>query len=100
MGSATVPVAVFGVAPLLLKIARPFMAGMRVPSIFQSPVRDGRQFLSSLTGLEAFPNHEPSLERLGYCQREGKLRAANPSVKTPGYCQNPGGDEGGKCVAP
>jgi hypothetical protein len=37
-------------------------------SYFPSPVRDGRPFLSSLTGLVAIPNREPSHEWLGYFQ--------------------------------
>jgi len=37
LGSAPVPVAVFGVAPLPLKIAQPFMAGTRCPQSSQVP---------------------------------------------------------------
>ncbi len=44
------------------------MAGNKAIKI-PSPVRDGRIFLSSLTGLETFPNREPSHKWLGYFQR-------------------------------
>jgi hypothetical protein len=39
------------------------------PTEFPSPVRDGRQILSSLTGLGTLPNREPSHEWLGYFQK-------------------------------
>src|ERR1035441_8083185 len=35
---------------------------------FTGPVRDGRHFLPSLTGLGTVPNREPSHKWLGYCQ--------------------------------
>jgi hypothetical protein len=53
------------------KIAQPFMAGKMCKQILPSPVRDGRTFLSSLTGLVVFPNREPSHEWLGYFQELG-----------------------------
>jgi len=62
----------------LLKIAQPFMAGLNVINIKSSPVRDGRTILSSLTGLETFPNREPSHEWLGYFQRQGRSRTTKP----------------------
>ena len=37
----------------------------------KSPVRDGRIFLSSLTGLCGLANREPSHEWLGYFQKAG-----------------------------
>jgi hypothetical protein len=46
-------------------IAQPFMAGNNAIR-FSKSVRDGRTILSSLTGLETFPNREPSDESLGY----------------------------------
>jgi len=57
-----------------LKIAQPFMAGSNVINIKSSPVKDGRESLSSLTGLGTFPNREPSHKWLGYFQ--GKRRDA------------------------
>ena len=43
-----------------------------------SPVRDGRNFLSSLTGLGTFPNREPSHKWLGYFQRQARSRTTKP----------------------
>jgi hypothetical protein len=62
--------------PASLKIAQPFMAGLNVINIKSSPVRDGRTFLSSLTGLETSPNREPSHKWLGYCQRWERCAAS------------------------
>jgi hypothetical protein len=57
LGSAPVPVAIFGVAPLHLKIAQPFMAGTRcppsskVPPGTKGPCGRPPYFLPSLAGL-------------------------------------------------
>jgi hypothetical protein len=53
-GSAPVPVAVFGVAPLPLKIAQPFMAGTRCPQSSKVPFRDER-CLRTATIFSAVP---------------------------------------------
>ena len=79
-GSAPVPVAVFGLAPLPLKIAQPLMAGFTVRQRPQS--RQGRKvfadghhcarppfFLPSLAGLFHLVDAIPSHEWLGYCHR-------------------------------
>jgi hypothetical protein len=50
----------------------------KAQSIFPSPVRDGRQFLSSLTGLVEFPTREPSHKWLGYFQRQANARTTKP----------------------
>jgi hypothetical protein len=39
------------------------------PTEFPSPVRDGREILSSLTGLGTLSNREPSHKWLGYFQK-------------------------------
>ena len=64
-------------------IAQPFMAGNIATQFSES--RQGRQALvavrkdlSSLTGLETFPNREPSHKWLGYCQRRGRSRTTKP----------------------
>jgi len=54
-GSAPVPVAVFGVVPLPLKIAQPFMAGTRHPQFSQVPSRDER-CLRTATIFSAVPD--------------------------------------------
>jgi len=46
-----------------------------------SPVRDGRQFLSSLTGLTTISNREPSHKWLGYFQRR-VAKSPYPNLST------------------
>jgi hypothetical protein len=78
-----------------MTIAQPFMAGYRVNQMNKS--REGRQknvvavrkHLSSLTGLETFPNREPSHEWLGYFQ--GKRRDGENGYRdgrAPRQCPN------------
>jgi hypothetical protein len=59
------------------------MAGNKAIQISKS--REGRQtmvalrkHLSSLTGLETFPNREPSHKWLGYFQRQTNARTTKP----------------------
>jgi hypothetical protein len=66
-----------------VKIAQPFMAGNIATQFSES--RQGRQtmvavrkHLSSLTGLETFPNHEPSHKWLGYFQRQANAQTTKP----------------------
>ena len=71
----------FGAVVFDLKIAQPFMAGEKRGHILPSPVRDGRRFLSSLTGLEMFPNREPNHEWLGYFQSQDLCAAGAVSMR-------------------
>ncbi len=52
-----------------MKIAQLFKAGLRGGTKREKSRRDGRRVLSSLTGQVWYPNREPSLKWLGYCQR-------------------------------
>ena len=70
-----------------------------------SPVRDGRKFLPSLTGLGTFPNREPSHEWLGYFQgqrceaenghRDGRAPQQSPSRAANGSLGWTNGAKGG-----
>jgi hypothetical protein len=65
-------------------------------SFFPSPARDGRPFLSSLTGLVTIPHREPSHKWLGYFQGQDFCATTWPSPTKSGPGEKPAKRPAGK----